>query len=95
VKKDVSREEFDLAVEALWGEIEYQNTLSRRTDDEAKDIPGFLTLSRRYSRHIENDWADYPSDPETGQVEIALHGLRKLTAVHLRAMIYCGIRGRL
>lgn len=34
----VTREKFDKAVEALWTEIEYQNALSRRTDDdEAND----------------------------------------------------------
>ena len=35
-QRNVTREEFDKAVEALWTEIEYRNALERRTEDEAK-----------------------------------------------------------
>ncbi len=80
---------FSEAMEAVWLELEYQNTLPRRTDDEAKDVPGFLTLARRYERKVEDDWADQP-----GPVEDALHGLRKLAAIYIRSMIYTGIRFR-
>ena len=87
----VTREEFDKVCEAIWSELEYQNNLPRRTDDEAKDVPGFATLARRYMRKLEDDWADLPGTP---QVEPALHGLRKLAAIFVRSMIYCGIRHR-
>ena len=87
----ITREEFDEACDALWTEINYQNNLSRRTADEAKDVPGFLTLGRRYERKIEDDWADQAGTP---QVEDALHGLRKVSAIYLRGMIYCGVRDR-
>lgn len=93
----ITREQFDAAMEAVWSEIKYQNTLPRRTereetDDrtaEAHDVPGFLTLARRYARKIEDDWADQPAP-----VEDALHGLRKVAAIFTRAMIYSGIRSR-
>ncbi len=85
----ITREDFDQACDAVWTEILYQNNLERQTEDEAKDVPGFLTLARRYERKVEDDWADNP-----GVVE-ALHGLRKLTAIYLRAMIYCGVKRRL
>lgn len=93
----ITREQFDQAVEALWSEIEYQNNLPRRTEEEntddrtaeARDVPGFLTLGRRYERKVEDDWAD-----QAAPVEDALHGLRKLSAIYLRAMIYCGVRKR-
>ena len=93
-RETITREEFDEACDALWSEIAYQDSLPRRTDDEAKDVPGFLTLARRYERKIENDWADLPGVGDPAQVEEALHGLRKVSAIYLRAMIYCGIRNR-
>jgi hypothetical protein len=85
-REGVTREEFDKAVEALWSEVEYVNTLTRRTDDEAQDVPGFLTLLRRYIRIAEDDWADNP-----GPVQAAEEGLRKLSAIALRGMIYTRI----
>ena len=100
----ISRFEFDQAVEALWEELQYQDGLPRRTDDEAKDVPGFLTLGRRYQRAAENAWADNPgeyvseaamSNPSGIAVPAALHGLRKLAAIYVRGMIYCGIVRRM
>lgn len=93
----ITRQDFDVAVEAIWSEIEYQNNLPRRTEAEstkdatreAHDVPGFLTLARRYERKIEDDWADQPAP-----VEDALHGLRKVAAIFTRSMIYCGVRDR-
>ena len=82
----VSRKEFNQVVEALWTEIEYQNSLPRRTVDEAADVPGFCTLMRRYLRKVEDDWADNP-----GPVKAAEEGLRKLSAIALRGMIYTRI----
>jgi hypothetical protein len=83
----VTREEFDEAVAALWSEIEYQNSLPRRTDsDEAKDVAGFLTLIRRYVRKTEDAWADQP-----GPVKEAEEGLRKIAAIALRGMVYTRI----
>jgi hypothetical protein len=96
--RTVTREEFDRACNAIWSEIEYQNGLSRRTDDEAKDVPGFMTLLRRYIRKTEDAWADEPAEERTEsgiQVTKALHGLRKLATICVRAMIYNGIRFRL
>jgi hypothetical protein len=90
--RTVSREAFNEAVEALWTELYYQDNLPRRTEaDEAKDVPGFATLGRRYLRKMEDDWADKPGTP---QVEEALHGLRKLGAIFVRGMIYNGVRRR-
>lgn len=83
----VTRDEFDDACDALWTEIEYQNNLARRTgDSEARDIPAFLTLGHRYARKVEDAWADWP-----GNTDEAKSGLRKLAAIYLRGMIYCGI----
>lgn len=90
-RESVSREEFEEAMEAIWSELQYQDNLSRRTGDEAKDVPGFLTLARRYERKIEDDWADQAGNP---QVEDAVHGLRKVAAIYARAMIYNGVRFR-
>jgi hypothetical protein len=84
--RTVSRDEFDRVVEALWSEIEYQNSLPRRTEDEAQDVPGFCTLMRRYLRKVEDDWADNP-----GPVKAAEEGLRKLSAIALRGMVYTRI----
>ena len=83
--RTVSRQEFDKVVDAVWEEIEYQNKLDRRTNDEAKDIPGFATLGRRYLRHLEDDWADNKG------TDLAKHHLRKLAAVFVRGMVYCGV----
>ena len=82
----VSKGEFDEAAEALWTEIDYQNNLPRRTEDEAQDVPGFCTLLRRYLRMIEDGWADNP-----GPVKAAEEGLRKLAAIALRGMVYTKI----
>lgn len=90
MSRTVTRQEFAAAVNALWTEIEYQNNLPRRTDDEAKEPAAFATLGRRYLRKLEDDWADQPGPV----VEDALHDLRKLSAIFLRGMIYCGIRDR-
>lgn len=89
MRKMVSRQEFDQAVEALWSEIEYQNNLPRRTDDEANDVAGFLTLVRRYVRKTEDVWADRP-----GPVTEAHEGLRKISAIALRGMIYTKVLHR-
>lgn len=86
IVRDVREEEFEKAVKAVWSEIQYQNNLARRTSDEAKDIPGFLTLLRRYIRKTEEDWADNP-----GPVKEAEEGLRKIAAIAMRGMIYNGI----
>lgn len=95
--KTVSRAEFDRACEALWTEMEYVNALPIRTSDEADDVPGFLTLLRRYVRKTEDAWADNAGVMQIGgdvQVPQALHGLRKLAGICIRAMIYNGIRSR-
>lgn len=105
----VTREQFDHACEALWSEMEYINDLPRRTDDEAQDVPGFLTLARHYLRKTEADWADNAgtevwSDAVNGkgdpcvrckiQVPEALGGLRKTATILLRAMIFNGVLKR-
>lgn len=93
----VSRAEFVAAAEAVWQEIEYQNNLPRRTADEAKDVAGFLTLGRTYLRRTEDAWAGNAGvEQADGRVQVpeALHGLRKLSAIFLRAMIYNGILTR-
>ena len=89
MKKEITREEFDHAMEAIWTEIEYQNSLPRRTDSsEAKDVAGFLTLGDRYVRLAQDIWADNAGD------EFALPSLRKLAAIFVRSMVYCGITTR-
>ena len=82
-KRNVTREEFDEVVEALWSEIEFQNGLPIRTDDEAKDVAGFLTLGRAYVRKCEDAWTNNPGEQEDGQVQVpeALHGLRKIATI--------------
>lgn len=97
MSRKITREEFDIVVEAIWSELKYQNNLPRRTDDEAKDIPGFLTLLRRYIRIAEDDWADNPGEETPyGDVQVpkAQHDLRKLAAICARAMIYNGVKYR-
>jgi hypothetical protein len=85
----VTREEFNAAAEALWGEIEYQNSLDRRTEEgEAKDPAAFATLGRVYLRRLEDTWADSTGNEET------LPFLRKVAAIFVRAMIYNGVRYR-
>jgi hypothetical protein len=85
----VTREDFDKAVEALWTEIEYQNALARRTEgSEAQQVPSFLTLGQVYLDIASRDWALNEGD------ELALHGLRKLAAIFVRGMTYCGVRSR-
>jgi hypothetical protein len=96
-REGVTREEFDDACEALWTELRYQDSLTRRTDDEAKSVGSFLSILRRYTRRCEDDYSDNPGiEQRDGQVQVskALHGLRKLSAIALRAMIYNGIRQR-
>ncbi len=97
MRRTIGRDDFDKVCEAVWKELEFQDALPRRTDDEAKDVPGFLTLARRYLRTAEDVWADNPGETQPdGQVQVpaALHSLRKLAAIFVRAMIYCGIRER-
>lgn len=93
----VNKIEFDQACDALWTEIEYQNSLPIRTADEATSVPAFLTLLRRYTRKTEDLWSDKAGvrqvDGRT-QVPEALHGMRKLAAICIRAMVYNGIRSR-
>lgn len=84
----VSREQFDAACEAVWTEIEYQNGLERRTGDEAKEPAGFFTLGQVYLRRGEDAWAD------NAGTEACLPSLRKLAAIFVRGMVYCGIRER-
>lgn len=87
--RKVTREEFDRAAEAVWTEIEYQNNLPIRTDeDEAQDIPGFGMLGRTYMRRLEDSWTD------NAGIEKALPVLRKLSGIFIRGMIYCGITSR-
>ena len=69
--RSINKIEFKDTMEAIWTELDYQNHLPRRTDDEAKDIPAFLTLARRYMRKIEDDWADNPAvDQGDGTVQV-------------------------
>jgi len=85
----VDRYEFDQACEAVWTEIEYQNSLPRRTEEsEAKGPEGFATLGRVYLRRLEDAWSDNKGN------EAALPFLRKLAAIFIRGMIYSGIRSR-
>jgi hypothetical protein len=91
----INREEFNQAVEAVWSEIQYQDNLPRRTDDEAKDVPAFATLGRRYLRLLEDHWADQPGTGNPPVVEDALNDMRKIGTVFIRGMIYCGIRRRI
>lgn len=99
----ITRAEFDAACEAVWSEIEYQNTLDRRTDDEAKSVPSFCAMGRLYIDRTVADWADNPGvaikvPGKVGvpvQVPKALDGLRKVAAIFLRGMIYCGVRHRI
>lgn len=96
VEKTLYRE-FARAADAIYSEILYQDNLERRTDDEAKDVPGFLTLLRRYIRQTEDVWVENPgTEQEDGLVQVtaALDGLRKIAAIATRAMIYNGIRQR-
>jgi hypothetical protein len=92
--RTITREEFDVAMEAVWAELQYQNQLDRRTSDEAKSVPGFTTLGRHYLAKTEEAWVSQAAIETTGQVEEALEGLRKLAGIFVRGMIYCGIRKR-
>ncbi|KKM14082.1 hypothetical protein LCGC14_1391330 [marine sediment metagenome] len=75
-------------MQVVWDEIQYQNKLKIDYDIQAKDLPGFLTLGRRYMARAEAAWAD-KNDPTD-----ALHELRKLAAIFVRAMVYCGVESR-
>lgn len=88
MKRNVNRTEFNEAIEAVWSEIEYQNDLLRRTDEEAKEPSGFFSLARVYLRRGEDAWAD------NAGIEKSLPFLRKLSAIFIRGMVYCGIRYR-
>ena len=79
---------FSQAIQVVWGEIEYQNKLKIDYNIQAKDLPGFLTLGRRYMTRAEAAWADN-DDPK-----VALHELRKLATIFVRAMVYCGAESR-
>lgn len=99
---NIMRQDFDLACEAVWTELQYQDALPRRTEeDEAKDPASFATLGRRYLRKLEDNWADKPGEyvgdrngKPTYAVPDNLHDLRKLAAIFVRGMVYCGIRRR-
>lgn len=95
MERIISKGEFDDACRALWTELQYQDRLPRRMADEAKDVPGFLTLLRVYVRKTEDYWAGRPGTGEPAQVEKALHGMRKIATIAVRAMIYNGVRKRL
>jgi len=84
----VTREQFMEACEAVWSEIEYQNSLERRTGDEAKEPAGFFTLGHVYLNRGEALWAD------NAGTEACLPSLRKLAAIFVRGMVYCGITYR-
>lgn len=84
----VTRKEFDEACDAVWTEIEYQNNLPRRTDDEAKEPAGFATLGQVYLRRLEDTWADNAGTAQS------LPYLRKLAGIFIRGMIYCGVTRR-
>lgn len=84
----VTRADFDDACDAVWSEIEHQNNLPRRTDDEAKEPAGFFTLARVYLRRGEDAWSD------NAGTEACLPSLRKIAGIMIRAMVYCGIRPR-
>lgn len=93
----VTKEEFNKACEAVWTEFEYANALDIRTADEAKDVPGFLRQSQIYNDRCAVAWNDNAGtlQPDGAiQVEAALHGLRKLAAIAVRAMVYNGVRPR-
>ena len=79
---------FAQAMQVVWDEIQYQNKLKLAYDIEAKDVPGFLTLGRRYMARAEAAWAD--NDDQ----KVALHELRKLAAIFVRAMACCGSQSR-
>lgn len=85
----ITRTQFEAVADVVWREIEYQNNLPRRTEDsEAKDVQGFATLGRVYLRKMEDTWAAHEGD------EAALPYLRKLAAIFVRGMLYCGVRER-
>ena len=87
--KTITDQDFKQVMDAVRGELRYQDSLPRRTEDgEAQTPPGFMTLTRRYLRKAEDDWADNAGS------ELALHGLRKVAAIAIRGMRYCGIRHR-
>jgi len=86
--QNIGKEKFSHAVEKVWEEVEYQNGLKLPWAAEARDLPGFLTLGRRYMARAEAAWAD--NDDEA----VALHELRKLAAIFVRAMVYCGAESR-
>ena len=85
----ITKAQFKEAAQALVGELAYQDSLPRRTEDgEAKDPAAFATLARVYLRKLEDNWAMNEGN------ELALHDLRKCAAIFVRAMIYCGVRER-
>ncbi len=95
--RNVTRGEFDQAVEAVWTEIQYQNRLPRRGEDEASQVPAFCVLLRQYVYQCEADWAfQAATEQPDGQLQCAaaLHGLRKLAGIAVRGMIYNGVRDR-
>lgn len=97
MSRHVTKEEFDAACSAVWTELEYQNKLPIRTDDEARDVAGFLTLLRVYLRDTENIWAKNSSDCVINtlpQCAEALGGLRKIAGIAIRSMIYSGVLAR-
>ena len=96
-RKYVTREELNDVVEALWSELDYQNKLDRRAEDEGTNIPGFLTLADVYLRKTADAWAKSPAveQPDGSfQVSEAQDGIRKVAAIMIRAMVYNGAKMR-
>ena len=91
----MTREAFDQICDVVWTEMVYQP--GNRIGDEAIDVPGFATLLRRHLRKVEDSWADGMGElqeDESVQVPEALHGLRKIAAIAIRAMYFNGVRSR-
>jgi hypothetical protein len=66
---------------AIDGERDYQNALGGdRTNGTQLGVSGCLTLLSTYLRKAQDAWTDNPSDTQ------ALHEIRKLAAICVRAM---------
>lgn len=95
--RNVTADEFDLACCAVWTELQYQNNLELRTNDEAIKVPGFCVLLRQYLDQCEKDWVfNSATEQPDGQFQCdsSLQGLRKIAGIAMRGMIYNGIRDR-
>lgn len=96
-KRYVTQEQLAEAFHAIADETLYADNMPRRTADEAQDIPGFYTLLRVYLRAGEDTWSGTAgAEQHDGQVQVeeALHNMRKIAAIAIRAMIYNGVRTR-